>query len=142
MAWVTTLLGRDTSSTSVSSTLQLTRELMAAPPNFNPFKNTPTNNQLPMPPVQINLCLRVERRREDGFHDLASLFQVVSWGDDMAFQPLGSSAGRDELVCNVADIPTDSRNLAIKVGDDVDGGCGVGAQRGFRDVKTCGHAKG
>ncbi|KAK2075801.1 hypothetical protein QBZ16_001542 [Prototheca wickerhamii] len=65
----------------------------------------------------INLFLRVERRREDGFHDLASLFQVVSWGDDMAFQPLGSSAGRDELVCNVADIPTDSRNLAIKALD-------------------------
>ena len=93
-----------------------------APPKLNPFMNTPHEQSIPCAP-QINLFLRVERRREDGFHDLASLFQVVSWGDDMAFQPLGSSAGRDELVCSVADIPTDSRNLAIKVGDS---GGGVG----------------
>ncbi len=69
-----------------------------------------------MCPSKINLFLRVERRRPDGFHDLASLFQVVSWGDDMEFEPLGSSAGADVLTCNMPDVPTDSSNLAIKVG--------------------------
>ncbi|RMZ52798.1 hypothetical protein APUTEX25_000917 [Auxenochlorella protothecoides] len=70
-----------------------------------------------MCPSKINLFLRVERRRPDGFHDLASLFQVVSWGDDMEFEPLGSSAGADVLTCNMLDVPTDSSNLAIKALD-------------------------
>lgn len=34
---------------------------------------------------QVNLFLRVVRRREDGFHDLASLFHVIDLGDDMKF---------------------------------------------------------
>ena len=34
---------------------------------------------------QVNLFLRVVRRREDGFHDLASLFHVIDLGDRMTF---------------------------------------------------------
>ncbi|KAK9909338.1 hypothetical protein WJX75_000742 [Coccomyxa subellipsoidea] len=64
-------------------------------------------------PSKINLFLRVVRRREDGYHDLASLFHVIDLGDSMEFAPVAGS-GSDELTCNVADIPTDGSNLVIK----------------------------
>ena len=54
------------------------------------------------------------RRREDGFHDLASLFHVIDLGDDMSFARLPPGAARDTLACNVPDVPTDDSNLVIK----------------------------
>lgn len=65
-------------------------------------------------PPQINLFLRVVRRREDGYHDLASLFHVIDLGDDMRFALLDASASRDELVCSDPTIPSDDSNLVIK----------------------------
>jgi len=62
----------------------------------------------------VNLFLRVVRRREDGFHDLASLFHVIDLGDRMSFAArLGAS--QDTLSCNMEGVPTDSSNLVIKV---------------------------
>lgn len=54
------------------------------------------------------------RRREDGFHDLASLFHVIDLGDQMSFA-VRPSAGEDMLSCNMEGVPTDSSNLVIKV---------------------------
>jgi 4-diphosphocytidyl-2C-methyl-D-erythritol kinase len=63
---------------------------------------------------QINLFLRVVRRREDGFHDLASLFHVIDLGDHMSFA-VRPNATEDSLSCNMEGVPTDSSNLVIKV---------------------------
>ncbi|GAB4821619.1 hypothetical protein N2152v2_008665 [Parachlorella kessleri] len=63
--------------------------------------------------MRINVFLRVVRRREDGYHDLASLFHVIDLGDEMEFERL-PGATRDELSCNVADVPTNDSNLVIK----------------------------
>ena len=63
---------------------------------------------------QINLFLRVVRRREDGFHDLASLFHVIDLGDHMSFA-LRLNATEDSLSCNMEGVPADSSNLVIKV---------------------------
>ena len=66
-------------------------------------------------PAKINIFLRVVRRREDGFHDLASLFHVIDLGDDMSFSLLPTgTATADQLTCNVPDVPTDESNLVIK----------------------------
>jgi len=65
-------------------------------------------------PAKINIFLRVVRRREDGFHDLASLFHVIDLGDDMSFTVLPSDAGQDSLSCNMPDVPTDGSNLVVK----------------------------
>ena len=64
------------------------------------------------------MFLRVVRRREDGYHDLASLFHVIDLGDDMTFEALGGGAGgapADALTCDMEGVPTDSSNLVIKV---------------------------
>jgi 4-diphosphocytidyl-2-C-methyl-D-erythritol kinase len=36
-------------------------------------------------PAKVNLFLRILRKREDAFHELASLFQTVSLFDDLDF---------------------------------------------------------
>lgn len=64
-------------------------------------------------PAKINLFLRVLRRRSDGYHDLASLFQAISLYDTIHF----TFADRDELSCSRQDIPTDSSNLILKAAD-------------------------
>jgi hypothetical protein len=76
-------------------------------------------------PCKVNLFLRILRKREDGFHDLASLFQAVGFGDTLELTPLDSlsSDEKDEnavepladvFTCNMEGVPTDSRNLVIR----------------------------
>jgi 4-diphosphocytidyl-2-C-methyl-D-erythritol kinase len=64
-------------------------------------------------PCKINLFLRIIRKREDGFHDLASLFQAVSFGDTLELTPLAES-DNDEFTCNMEGVPTDSSNLVLR----------------------------
>ncbi|KAG1672048.1 hypothetical protein FOA52_008924 [Chlamydomonas sp. UWO 241] len=65
-------------------------------------------------PSKINLFLRIVRKREDGYHDLASLFHVIDLGDDMTFEVLPEDATVDALKCSDPTIPSDGRNLVIK----------------------------
>ena len=37
-------------------------------------------------PAKVNLFLRIIRRRPDGFHDLASLFHTVAFGDKLVLE--------------------------------------------------------
>lgn len=57
------------------------------------------------------------RKREDGYHDLASLFHVIDLGDDMAFSLLPQGSTSDTLKCSDPTIPSDSSNLVIKALD-------------------------
>ena len=58
----------------------------------------------------INLFLHVVGRRHDGYHDLASLFQVISLHDVIHFV----LSDQNEMTCTDPSIPTDSSNLVIK----------------------------
>ncbi|XP_076956503.1 4-diphosphocytidyl-2-C-methyl-D-erythritol kinase, chloroplastic/chromoplastic-like [Bidens hawaiensis] len=64
-------------------------------------------------PCKINVFLRITSKRPDGFHDLASLFHVISFGDKIKFS-LSPSKSTDRLSTNVPGIPLDERNLIIK----------------------------
>lgn len=64
-------------------------------------------------PCKINVFLRITGKREDGFHDLASLFHVISLGDKIKFS-LAPSKSKDRLSTNVPGVPLDDRNLIIK----------------------------
>ena len=64
-------------------------------------------------PGKVNLHLSVGRRRDDGFHDLTTVFQAVGLYDDVEL------ARADTLSCTVtgdgADaVPTDDSNLAVR----------------------------
>ena len=72
-------------------------------------------------PAKVNLFLRILRKREDGFHELASLFQTVSlldtldfWADDPdADAPVASMEVDPESVGREG-IPTDGSNLVMR----------------------------
>lgn len=64
-------------------------------------------------PAKLNLFLKVVKRREDGYHDLASLFQTIDLYDTLHFE----LADNDVLTCDVSDIPTDRTNLILKAAD-------------------------
>ena len=71
-------------------------------------------------PAKINLFLRITKKRSDGFHELASLFQTVSLFDTLDFwensdpdAPLCSmEVTRSSLGCEM--IPTDETNLVMR----------------------------
>jgi len=65
-------------------------------------------------PCKINLFLRIIRKRPDGFHDLASLFQAIGFGDRLELSLLDEKATEDEFSCNMKGVPTDSSNLVLR----------------------------
>ncbi|QDZ20390.1 4-diphosphocytidyl-2C-methyl-D-erythritol kinase [Chloropicon primus] len=68
-------------------------------------------------PAKINLFLRITKRRPDGFHELASLFQTIAFGDTMKISKLASNALEDEILCSDPSVPCDKRNLVWKAAD-------------------------
>lgn len=76
-------------------------------------------------PCKINLFLRIIRKRPDGFHDLASLFQTIGFGDMLHLKLLSSSPNDDDddtidsdiFECNMEGVPTDKSNLVIRALD-------------------------
>jgi 4-diphosphocytidyl-2-C-methyl-D-erythritol kinase len=64
-------------------------------------------------PAKLNLFFRVLRRREDGFHEIASLYQAINLGDFLEIE----LADRDQLTCTDPRLPTDGKNLVLKATD-------------------------
>lgn len=64
-------------------------------------------------PCKINVFLRMTGKRADGYHDLASLFHVISLGDKINFSS-SPSKSKDRLTTNIPGVPLDDRNLIIK----------------------------
>lgn len=65
-------------------------------------------------PAKINLFLRIVRKRPDGYHDLASLFHAVAFGDTLDLELLPEDATSDEFTCNMPGVPVDDSNLVIR----------------------------
>lgn len=61
-------------------------------------------------PAKINLFLKILHRREDGYHELASLFQTISLFDTIHFE-FGEN---DNLTCTDPTIPCNDSNLISK----------------------------
>lgn len=64
-------------------------------------------------PAKINLVLNVGPRREDGFHELATVYQAISLFDEVTVNPA------QELMVEVEGlgaehVPTDGTNLAVR----------------------------
>jgi 4-diphosphocytidyl-2-C-methyl-D-erythritol kinase len=61
-------------------------------------------------PPKINLYLRIVRRREDGFHELETVFQSVGGGDVLTAEPAGDLS----LRCSDAALSTGPANLVSR----------------------------
>jgi len=68
-------------------------------------------------PAKTNLFLRITKKRDDGFHELASVFQALGLGDTLEISRLPDSATADALSCNVAGVPLDGKNLIVQAFD-------------------------
>ncbi len=60
--------------------------------------------------AKINLFLRILGKRDDGFHELSTVFQTVSLKDFLTFRPDRKLI----LTCDDPKIPTNDKNLIIK----------------------------
>jgi len=78
----------------------------APPPSFSLH---PASFQIACPP-KINLYLRIVRRRDDGYHELETVFQSVGGGDTL----YGQLADELTLTCTDPDVPSDERNLVYR----------------------------
>ncbi len=63
--------------------------------------------------AKLNLYLEVVGKRPDGYHELATLFQTVEWGDDVEVERT-ATAGVACTVQGADDLPADERNLAVR----------------------------
>lgn len=62
-------------------------------------------------PAKLNLLLHITGRRDDGYHELQTLFQLLDWGDQLTFTP--NQHGTITLDSNAADIPLE-HNLIVR----------------------------
>lgn len=62
-------------------------------------------------PAKINLCLKVIRKRDDGYHDIVSLMQQVGLFDELVFVPTRSGI---KISCPESDLPEDAGNLVYR----------------------------
>ena len=61
--------------------------------------------------AKINLGLEVLRRRDDGFHELRTIFQTIDLSDEIVLSP---RRGRPVVRCEHPDVPSDESNLALR----------------------------
>ncbi len=61
-------------------------------------------------PAKLNLFFRVLTKREDGFHEIFSLFQAINLKDTLTFQ----FSSKDELISNSTNVPLDASNLIFR----------------------------
>ena len=62
-------------------------------------------------PAKINLGLHIHKKRDDGFHELESLFQMVGWYDEVELEETQKSV---ELFCDTPGVPNGETNLVVK----------------------------
>jgi len=86
--------------------------------------------------AKINLSLRVQGRRADGYHDLRMVMQTLDLHDTLVCRPLenGRIVLRLEAQQTEADLPTDGRNLIVRAAETLLAACAPG--RGAEIVLT------
>jgi 4-diphosphocytidyl-2-C-methyl-D-erythritol kinase len=63
--------------------------------------------------AKINWQLKIIGKRDDGFHDIFTVFQTISLHDNLTF----SESETLQLTCNDSNIPTDNSNLILKAAE-------------------------
>lgn len=79
---------------------------------------TPPSAYTRLAPAKINLGLHVLRKRDDGYHDIETVFHQIAWADTVRVSPADDLS----MTCSDPSLPTDERNLCMQ------------AARRFRDA--------
>ena len=67
--------------------------------------------------AKVNLALEVLGTREDGYHELRTLFQTISLHDDIVLRPRATK--EVTILCDHPGVPTDETNLALRAARDL-----------------------
>lgn len=93
-------------------------------------------------PAKLNLFLHVTGQRENGYHDIQTLFQLLDWGDTMTFtfsstpgirlaRPIPGIAEEENLIVRAARLLAAHASLGVTIGIDkripMGGGLGGGS---------------
>jgi 4-diphosphocytidyl-2-C-methyl-D-erythritol kinase len=73
-------------------------------------------------PAKLNLFLHVTRRRDDGYHELQTLYQILEWGDRLQVEP-GPAGGKIRRSTVHPDIP-EAEDLCIRAARLLQAECG------------------
>ncbi len=65
-------------------------------------------------PAKVNLYLKVQGKRQDGYHDIVSIFQPISLKDIITIEVTSSEGAAIEIKSKGIPVPTDSTNLVHK----------------------------
>ncbi len=77
--------------------------------------------------AKLNLGLEVLGQREDGYHELRTLFQTIDLHDELVLTPREEGVG---VVCEHPLVPTDGTNLAARAAEELRRYAGI--QRGVQ----------
>jgi len=66
-------------------------------------------------PAKINLCLKVLKKRKDGYHQIKTVFERISLCDEIILRK--RSDRKIKIVCNHPGVPRNSANLMYKAAD-------------------------
>ncbi len=80
-------------------------------------------------PAKINLGLHISHKREDGYHELETLLQMVSLYDSIELETLPSGI---ELLCDEPGIPKDHTNLVVQAAHLLLETCSLENKQGVR----------
>ena len=72
--------------------------------------------------AKVNLALEVLGTRDDGYHELRTLFQTISLHDDIVLRPRAKDI---TIRCDHPAVPTDDTNLAVRAARDLQRFAGV-----------------
>ncbi|HAZ15106.1 MAG: 4-(cytidine 5'-diphospho)-2-C-methyl-D-erythritol kinase [Chlamydiae bacterium GWC2_50_10] len=61
-------------------------------------------------PAKVNLFFKVIKKREDGYHEIASLIGAISLGDSLIF----AHSDEERLFCDHPEVPLGEENLILK----------------------------
>ena len=64
------------------------------------------------PPAKINLYLEITGKRDDGYHNLETVFQAINLEDKLSLELTKEKS--IEITCHHPDVPLDSSNLAYR----------------------------
>ena len=81
-------------------------------------------NELPLiwpAPAKLNLLLHITGQREDGYHELQTVFQFLDYGDELQFQP--RTDGRIQRAQDVAGVPAEE-DLVVRAAKALQQSCG------------------
>ena len=77
-------------------------------------------------PAKLNLGLEILRRREDGYHEIETIFLPLRLADRLTFRRASAGSGIQLSIAD-ADLPVDRANLVFRAAERICGELGVAA---------------